>query len=65
VLGDYIADLFVNRALIIEIKAVKMLLPEHTAQILGYLRSSGIEHGLLINFGSPVMEIKKYALTQI
>ena len=65
VLGDYIADLFVNRALIIEIKAVKMLLPEHTAQILGYLRSSGIEHGLLINFGAPVMEIKKYALTQI
>ena len=65
VLGDYIADLFVNRELIIEIKAVKMLLPEHTAQILGYLRSSGIEHGLLINFGAPVMEIKKYALTQI
>ena len=65
VLGDYIADLVVNRELIIEIKAVKMLLPEHTAQILGYLRSSGIEHGLLINFGAPVMEIKKYALTQI
>ena len=65
VLGDYMADLFVNGELIIELKAVKNLLPEHTAQILGYLRSSGIEHGLLINFGAPVLEIKKYALTQI
>ena len=63
VLGDYMADLFVNGELIIELKAVKNLLPEHTAQILGYLRSSGIEHGLLINFGAPVLEIKKYVLT--
>ncbi len=54
-----------NRELIIEIKAVKNSLPEHTSQILGYLRSSGIEHGLLINFGAPVLEIKKYVLTQI
>jgi hypothetical protein len=35
------------------------------AQILGYLRSSGIEHGLLINFGAPKFEIKKYALSRI
>ena len=35
------------------------------AQILGYLRSSGVEHGLLINFGAPKFEIKKYVLSRI
>jgi hypothetical protein len=35
------------------------------AQILGYLRSSRVEHGLLINFGAPKFEIKKYALSRI
>ena len=34
-------------------------------RILGYLRSSGVEHGLLINFGAPKFEIKKYALSRI
>jgi len=64
-LGEYFADLFVENRLIIELKAVRMLADEHTAQILGYLRSSGIEHGLLINFGAPKMEIRKYALTPV
>jgi hypothetical protein len=35
------------------------------AQILGCLRSSGVEHGLLINFGAPKFEIKKYVLSRI
>ncbi len=34
------------------------------AQILGYLRASRVEHGLLINFGAPKFEIKKYVLSQ-
>jgi GxxExxY protein len=63
-LGEYFADLFVENSLIIELKAVKCLTDEHTAQILGYLRSSGIEHGLLINFGSPKLEIRKFALSE-
>ncbi len=62
-LGDYFADLFVENCLIIELKAVKALVDEHTAQLLGYLRSSCIEHGLLINFGSQKMEIRKFALS--
>jgi hypothetical protein len=37
---------------------------EHVAKILGHLRSSKIEHGLLINFGAPRFEIKNYALSQ-
>lgn len=63
VLGDYYADLFVEHCLIVELKAVKKLAEEHTAQILGYLRACRIEHGLLINFGGPKLEIRKYALS--
>jgi GxxExxY protein len=64
-IGDYSADLFVDNRLIIELKAAKALADEHVAQILGYLRSSRVEHGLLINFGAPKFEIKKYALSRI
>jgi GxxExxY protein len=63
ILGDYLADLFVNDCLIVELKAVKALADEHTSQVLGYLRGSGIEHGLLINFGAPKLEVKKYVLS--
>lgn len=62
VIGEYFADLLVENCLIIELKACKTLADEHTAQILGYLRSSKIEHGLLINFGASTMQIKKYVL---
>ena len=58
VLGEYFADLFVESILIIELKAAKSITDEHTAQLLGYLRASQIEHGLLINFGSPTFQIK-------
>ena len=64
-IGDYHADLLVDNRLIIELKAAKALADEHVAQILGYLRSSRVEHGLLINFGAPKFEIKKYALSRI
>ncbi len=62
-IGDYIADLLVETRLIIELKAVRAIADEHVAQILGYLKSSRIEHGLLINFGSYRFQIKKYILT--
>jgi GxxExxY protein len=64
VIGEYIADLFVENILIIELKAAKSLAPEHEAQIIGYLKSSRLEHGLLINFGAYKFEIRKFALTQ-
>ena len=57
-----LADLFVQNTLIIELKAVKTLADEHTAQALGYLRASNTRHGLLINFGNPVFQIKKLIL---
>jgi GxxExxY protein len=61
-LGDFYADIFADNQLIVEIKACKALAPEHTAQLLGYLRATEIEHGLLINFGAPKFQIRKYIL---
>ena len=61
-LGDYYADIFAENQLIVEIKACQTLAPEHTAQLLGYLRATEIKHGLLINFGAPKFQIKKYIL---
>lgn len=63
VLGLLKADLFVDNRLICEIKGCSTLVDEHVAQLLGYLRASRIEHGLLINFGAPRLQIKKYILT--
>ena len=61
VLGDFVADLVVEDVLLVELKACRTLADEHTAQLLGYLRSCPIEHGLLVNFGGPKLQIKKYA----
>jgi GxxExxY protein len=62
-LGDYFADLIVEDMLIVEIKACRALTSDHTAQVLGYLRSARIEHGMLINFGAPKLEVNKFALS--
>ena len=61
-LGDFSADLVVDQEFIVELKAVRTLAPEHTAQLLGYLRASRIEHGMLINFGAPRIQFHKYIL---
>ncbi len=64
-LGDLFADLFVAEQIIVELKAVRHLTDEHVSQLLGYLRSSNTEHGMLINFGSPRLEVRKLALSQL
>jgi GxxExxY protein len=63
-LGDFYADFFVNGKLIVELKACNTIANEHIAQLLGYLRASRIEQGLLINFGAPKLQIKKYVLNE-
>ena len=60
-IGDYLADLLVEGELIVELKTAKTLAPEHEAQILGYLKSARLKHGLLINFGSYKFEMRKFA----
>lgn len=62
-LGLLVADLLVDRRIICEIKSCNALVDAHTAQLLGYLRAARIEHGLLINFGAPKLEVKKYILS--
>ena len=64
IIGEYEADLLVEGQLIIELKACRALADEHVAQILGYLKSARMEHGLLINFGSYRFQIKKYIFTE-
>ena len=64
VIGEYACDLLVDGRLIVELKACRTLADEHIAQLLGYLKSARIEHGLLINFGSAKFQIKKYVLSQ-
>lgn len=60
ILGDYFADLLVEGFLIVELKAAKSMAPEHEAQILGYLKSAHLQHGLLINFGAYHYQIRKF-----
>ena len=64
-LGEYYADLLVENVLILEIKAGRALALEHEAQVLGYLRSAKLEHGLLINFGASKFEIRKFAWSHV
>ena len=62
--GDFFADLLVERKVVVELKAAKSLLPEHEAQIINYLNATGIEVGLPINFGRPKLEYKRYSRTK-
>lgn len=64
VLGEYLADLLVENSLIVELKAARAIADEHVAQLLGYLRASRREHGLLVNFGASRFAIKKYAMSE-
>ena len=63
-IGDYYANLLVDGCLVVELKTAKALADEHVAQVLGYLKSVRLDHGLLINFGSYKFEIRKFAWSQ-
>jgi GxxExxY protein len=54
VIGDYIADIVVEDKIILELKSVKEINPAHEAQLVNYLKATGMEVGLLINFGDQV-----------
>ena len=57
--GDFYADIIVERRVLVELKAVKGLTSEHQAQVINYLKATGIEVGLLVNFGPPKIEFKR------
>lgn len=54
--GNFVADLLVEQKVIVELKAVTALTPEHQAQVINYLKATGIEVGLLVNFGRSKIE---------
>ena len=59
----YVADFVCYDRIIIELKAVRAIAPEHRAQIINYLRATDMKLGLLANFGaSPGVEIERFAL---
>ena len=61
--GDYRADIIVESRLILELKAVTALNKRHEAQVVNYLTATGINDGLLLNFGTPSLQYKhKYRL---
>ena len=62
IVGDYFADLIVNEQVIIELKTVDRLENIHEAQLLNYLKATGIEVGLLVNFKNTKAEIKRMVL---
>ncbi len=57
--GDFYADLFVEGKVVVELKAVASLIPQHQAQLINYLKATGIQIGLLINFGNPKLEYRR------
>lgn len=60
IVGEYFCDLLVEDKVIVEVKAVKSVIPEHESQLLNYLKATDIEVGLILNFG-PRPEIRRKA----
>lgn len=60
--GEYFADIVVEDQVIIEVKTVEALLPVHEAQLLHYLKATGKQVGLLVNFKHARAEIKRMVL---
>ena len=60
VVGEYYADLWVEEGVVIEIKASQTLLTLHEVQLVNYLTATGVDNGLLLNFGSSVQVKRKF-----
>ena len=64
IVGEYVADIVVEGKVILELKAVKELTEIHEVQLVNYLKATGIEVGLLLNFGHSV-QIKRKVFDKI
>lgn len=60
--GDYVADIIVEGRVLLELKAQEKLTQAHTAQVLNYLKATGIRVGLLVNFSYPKADIVRLVL---
>ena len=52
--GEFKTDIIVEEKVIIEIKAVTKIMPQHEAQLINYLKATGVKVGLLVNFGDKL-----------
>jgi GxxExxY protein len=59
IVGDYLADLLVEDCVVVEVKAASALVAENDAQLLNYLKASGLTVGVLINFGTPKLQFRR------
>lgn len=59
VVGEFFADILVENKIVVELKAVKKIAPEHLAQVINYLKATGFETGLLVNFGCQKLEYRR------
>jgi GxxExxY protein len=62
IVGDYAADIIVNSSVVLELRAARMIDEVHKAQPLNYLRATGLHVGLIINFGTSRLGIKRMVL---
>ena len=62
VVGEYTADILVEDRVILELKAVDKIQKVYEAQLLNYLKATGVKVGLLVNFKHPKAEIKRFVL---
>jgi GxxExxY protein len=61
--GSFRADFVVEGTLLLELKAVSALVPDHTAQVLNYLSATSVELALLLNFGARRPQVRRLILT--
>jgi GxxExxY protein len=59
IVGTFTADLLVNESLIVELKATQSMAKAHEVQLVNYLVATGVDEGLLLNFGAERLEFKK------
>ncbi|OHB79754.1 MAG: GxxExxY protein [Planctomycetes bacterium RBG_16_55_9] len=62
VIGQYFADILVDNKIILELKTVNAITDVHKAQVLNYLRATGLKLGLILNFAKPRLEYKRLVL---
>lgn len=60
IVGDFAADMIVEGKVLLELKAVDNFAKHHIAQLLNYLKTTGIEVGMLINFGNSKLQYRRF-----
>ncbi|MFH0887924.1 MAG: GxxExxY protein [Planctomycetota bacterium] len=62
IVGDYCADIVVDNKIILELKCAESINSIHKAQIINYLKATGMKLGIIINFAKPKLEYKRIVL---